>query len=61
MRGLDKVDIVLALMAIAHNLRKWVKKRNNTSGKTSFNNKTAWKNGNTYIVDKIYSDSRNAA
>lgn len=60
-RGLDKVDIEFALMAIAHNLRKWVKRRNNTSVKASFNNKMGWKNINTNIVAKIYSELKNVA
>jgi hypothetical protein len=58
MRGLEKVDIEFALMAIAHNLRKWVKMTKNTSLNSSINNKTASKTVNTY---KIASVSKYAA
>jgi len=54
MRGLDKVDIEFALMVIAHNLRKWAKRRKNTSVNSSINNKTASKTVNTYIIAKMY-------
>jgi transposase len=61
MRGLDKVDIEFALMAAAHNLRKWTKMRKNTSLNSSTGNKTDSKTVNTHILDKIYSESKNAA
>ncbi|MGN0004304.1 MAG: IS1182 family transposase [Sphingobacterium composti] len=61
MRGLDKVGIEFALMAIAHNLRKWVKRRNNMSINSSINNKKVWKTDNIYIVAKIYDEYDNAA
>lgn len=61
MRGLDKVDIEFALMAIAHNLRKWAKRRKNTSVNSSMKNKTASKTVNTYIIVKMYPQSKNAA
>jgi transposase len=61
MRGLDKVDIEFALMAIAHNLRKWAKRRKNTSVNSSMNNITASKTVNTYIITKMHLQSKNAA
>lgn len=61
MRGLEKVDIEFALMAIAHNLRKWVKMPKNTSLNTPFNNKTVPKTVNTYTITKISSETKNAA
>ena len=53
MRGLEKVDIEFALMAIAHNLRKWVKMTRNTSLNSSINNKTASKTVNTYKISSV--------
>ena len=61
MRGLEKVDIEFALMAIAHNLRKWVKMIKNTALNPSINNKTASKTVNTYKMPKISSVSKYAA
>ena len=61
MRGLDKVDIEFALMAIAHNLRKWVKMRKSKPVNSPIDNKTAQKTVNSYIIAKIYNQSRNAA
>lgn len=61
MRGLEKVDIEFALMAIAHNLRKWVKMTKNTSLNSSINTKTDSKTVNTYKISKISPISKYAA
>lgn len=61
MRGLDKVDIELALMAIAHNLRKWVKMRKSKPVNPPIDNKTAQKTVNSYIIVKIHAQSKHAA
>lgn len=61
MRGLDKVDIEFALMAIAHNLRKWVKMRKSKPVNPPIDNKTAQKTVNSYIIVKIHAQSKHAA
>lgn len=61
MRGLDKVDIEFALMAIAHNLRKWVKMRKSKPVNPPIDNKTAQKTVNSYITVKIHAQSKHAA
>ena len=61
MRGLEKVNIEFALMAIAHNLRKWVKMTRKMSLNSSINNRAASKAVNTYIISKIYAELRCAA
>lgn len=61
MRGLDKVDIEFALMAIAHNLRKWVKMRKSKPINSPIENKTAQKTVNSYIIFKIHAQSKHEA
>lgn len=61
MRGLEKVNVEFALMAIAHNLRKWTKKVKNTSSHTPFNCNILLKTSNTYNIFKIKSTTANAA
>ena len=60
MRGLDKVDIDFALMAIAHNLSKWVKMRKSKPVNSPIDLKTAQKLL-IHIIAKIFNQSRNAA
>lgn len=61
MRGLEKVDVEFALMAIAHNLRKWAKKVKNAPINNPFTDKTFFKTVNSYTITKIDSQTKNAA
>lgn len=53
MRGLEKVNIEFALMAIVDNLRKWAKKEKNTSAKTPLIPIFILKTSNTYKIFSI--------
>ena len=61
MRGLQKVDIEFALMAIGHNLRKWAKKVKNTFSQTPFNDNILLKTSNTCNIFRMKATTINAA
>lgn len=61
MRGLDKVDIEFALMAIAHNLRKWAKKVKNTPLTTPYNDKNLLRTLIIYNIREMSLVNENAA
>src|SRR5690606_25428314 len=61
MRGLDKVDIEFALMAIAHNLRKWAKKVKNTPLNTPYNDKNLLRTLIIYNIREMSLVNENAA
>jgi transposase len=61
MRGLEKVDIEFALMAIAHNLRKWAKKAKNTAHIPPCNDKNRSITSNKYKIMTVRLEITNAA
>lgn len=61
MRGIEKVDVEFALMAIAHNLRKWAKKAKNNAVNNPFNDKKILRTMNISKLTRIRLLTANAA